>query len=377
MRVAFLAPAHPIRGGIVQFVAVLARKLIDAGHDVKVFSFDRQYPALLFPGKNQLEPGSDPVPVPSETVVTPYQPLTWPSAAKQIADWQPDLLLMKYWIPFFAPCFGWIARRVKAKSHCRVAYIIDNIDFHEKWLMAKVLTRYALNPARDLIVMSNSVETMAKAMFPRHSVHYREHPDYDFFTLSPGTRQDARKKFGLGNHSTLLFFGYIKRYKGLDLLLEALPLALRSLPDLRLLIAGEVYGDDSVYTGLIAQYKLEKSIVSHMRFIANDEVASFFRAADVAVLPYRTATQSGVTKAAFAFDLPVIATDVGGLGEVIQPGVNGYLVKPDDPEALAAAIVRFFREDRGEAFREAIRSHRKTDTWQPFVETIAMIGERK
>jgi D-inositol-3-phosphate glycosyltransferase len=377
MRIAFLAPAHPLRGGIVQFVAVLARRLQDAGHEVMIFSFRRQYPKLLFPGKDQLEPGSDPIQAPSVAVVTPYNPLTWPGGVNRIVAWNPDLVLFKYWIPFFAPCFGWMIRRIVKRTGCRSAAVADNIDFHEKWPQAERFTRYALGPTDALIAMSHAVEGAARKLFPGKRVEYLEHPDYDFFAFSPVTREEARAKFGLGDAPTLLFFGYIKPYKGLDLLLEAMPSILREIPAAKLVVAGEVYGDDSVYTGLIARHGLGKSVLWHGRFIANDETAGYFRAADLAVLPYRSATQSGVTKAAFAFDLPVVATDVGGLGEVIHSGVNGYLTTPGDPAALAAAVVRYFREQRGDAFRKAIHDQRRGDGWKPFADCLVGIARRK
>ncbi len=363
MRISFVGPAHPIRGGIAQFIAILAERLQKRGHTIKVFSFHRQYPKLLFPGKEQIDHSEKRIELDIEAIVTPYNPLTWCSAIRKIKRWQPDVLIMKYWIPFFAPLYAWLTRRMK---RTRVIFIIDNIDFHEKWIAGNFLTRLALGKASYLITMSDAVyQSVGKVLprYPRKNVIPLFHPNYDFYAENI-SRKDARKHFGLGEGKIILFFGYIKRYKGLDILLDAM----RDIPDCTLLIAGEVYGDASVYQEKIA--RLGDRVQFHNRFIRNEEVPLFFNASDVVVLPYRSATQSGITQLAFAFDKPVIATDVGGLSEVIHDGVNGYLVRPDDASAIALAVERFFENDDAHRFSEAIRKEKAKYDWEPFVDEM-------
>ncbi len=363
MRIGFLGPAHPIRGGIAQFIAILAERLQKRGHIIKTFSFHRQYPKLLFPGKEQIDHSEKRIELDIEAVVTPYNPLTWCGAVRKIKRWNPDVLIMKYWIPFFAPLYAWIVRRL---TGTRIIFVIDNIDFHEKWIAGNLLTRLALGKADYLITMSDTVQKSAAKVlpkFPPKRIIPLFHPNYDFY--AENIPQDkAREYFGLKNEKVLLFFGYIKHYKGLDILLDAM----KHLPDCMLLIAGEVYGDAAVYEEKVAN--LGKRVQFHNRFIRNEEVPLFFNASDVVVLPYRSATQSGITQLAFAFDKPVIATDVGGLSEVIHNGENGYLVQPDNPEAIAGAVRRFYDNNDGEKFAETIRKEKAKYDWEPFVDEL-------
>ncbi len=363
MRIGFVGPAHPIRGGIAQFIAILAERLQKRGHSIKIFSFKRQYPKLLFPGKEQLDHSEKRIELDIETVVTPYNPLTWCGAVRKIKRWQPDVLIMKYWIPFFAPFYAWLTRRMK---RTKIIFIIDNIDFHEKWIAGNLLTRLALGKADYLITMSDAVQKSVAKVLPKYPANHvipLFHPNYDFYAENI-PQKDAREHFGLGEGNVILFFGYIKQYKGLDILLDAM----RTIPDCRLLIAGEVYGDVSIYEEKIAG--LGDRVQFHNRFIRNEEVPLFFNASDVVVLPYRSATQSGITQLAFTFDKPVIATDVGGLSEVIHDGVNGYLVTPDNASAIAQAVRRFFDNRDAEAFSEAIRNEKEKYDWQPFVDEM-------
>ncbi len=370
MRIAFLGPAHPIRGGIAQFIAILAQRLQKRGHEVKVFSFHRQYPKILFPGKEQVDHSKKRIELDIQAVVTPYNPLTWPSALRQIKRWKPDVLIMKYWIPFFAPMYAWMVRKLKKHTGIRTIFVIDNIEFHEKWIAGDTLTRLALGKADNLITMSDAVyRSVDKVLpgFPAHKVVPLFHPNYDYYT-EPVTRETAKAHFHLGEGPVILFFGYIKRYKGLDILLDAVPEIREQIPDIQLLIAGEVYGDPGEYEEKIAS--LGDCVNFQNRFINNEEVPYFFNASDVVVLPYRSATQSGITQLAFAFDKPVVATDVGGLSEVIHDGKNGFLVEAENTSAVAEGVVRFFKENRGEAFANEIRMEKAKYDWEPFVDEV-------
>ena len=365
MKIAFLGPAYPLRGGIAQFMAILAKKLQDRGHEIKVFSFKKQYPKLIFPGKEQIEKSKMVIDLPIESYLTPYNPFTYPKTIKEILAFEPDLLILKYWIPFFAPAFGYIISKLKKKSKIKVLYNIDNIDFHEKWVGGDLLTKYAFRKADFFITMSDSVDQSLFKLFPKlgkEKVVKLDHPTYDFYA--------SERKHNFDFQYNLLFFGYIKPYKGLDTLLEAMPLVLKQLPQLKLTIAGEVYGDDSVYLDIIKKYHLEDYIILNNRYISNEEVKDFFLDADVCVLPYKHATQSGIIQLSYAFGVPVIATAVGGIPEVIQEGKTGSLVPLNDVKALAEAIINFYQHfDLKESYQHIIKENNNY-SWEPFLEVI-------
>lgn len=365
MKIAFLGPAYPLRGGIAQFIAILADKLQKQGHEVKIFSFKKQYPKLLFPGKEQLENSKMVLDLPIESHLIPYNPCTFAKTIREIKVYEPDLLILKYWIPFFAPAFGYIINKLKKKLNLKVLYIIDNIDFHEKWVGGDLLTKYAFKKADYFITMSDSVSQSLFKLFPQLSqdkVFKLNHPTYDFYA--------SQQKHSFEFKYNLLFFGYIKAYKGLDILLEAMPLVLEKMPQLKLTIAGEVYGDNTIYLDIIKKHQLEEVITFHDKYISNEEVKEYFLSADVCVLPYKHATQSGIIQLSYAFGVPVIASAVGGIPEVIREGKTGYLVPANDVQALAQAIIKFYQEcDLQESFQHISHENAKY-SWQPFLEVI-------
>jgi len=373
MKIAFLGPAYPYRGGIAQFVAILAEKLVQSDHQVRIFSFVKQYPKLLFPGKEQLDHSKMVIALDVKPVLTPYNPFTWLPAALKIAAWKPDILILKYWIPFFAPAFGFIVRFLKLFTRIKVVYIVHNIEFHEKWPLADLLTRFALGKADTLITLSDSVCQSARLLlrnFALSRIIKLRHPNYDFYTHSESDLTEFKKQLRIHDEPVILFFGYIKPYKGLDILLRAMPNILTELPNLKLLVAGEIYGEDQVYTNLVEQLHLKENVILHNQFISNEEVGKYFLSSDVVVLPYRSATQSGITQLAFSFDTPVITTHVGGLGEVVKDNENGFLVEQDAPQALAQAVVRYFKKDCKERFTHAIQQEKHEYSWGPLITTI-------
>ncbi len=367
MKIAFLGPAWPFRGGIAQFIAILAEMLEERSHEVTVFSFIKQYPKLIFPGQEQIDKSSKKIDLNIVPVLTPYNPLTFHRTIKAILEAKPDIVVFKYWIPFFAPAFGYILKKLR-KHGIRTLCIFDNIEFHEKWMFADKLTEYVLDSTTDAITMSESVYQSLVTKFPafpHRSIYKLKHPNYDFYKENPIKPKESITK-------KLLFFGYIKKYKGLDILLEAMPLILKDNPDLRLTVAGEVYGDREVYNSIIDKYSLHENVEFNARFIANEEVEQFFTNADVCILPYRSATQSGITQLAFSFCTPVIATDVGGLSEIITENYNGFLIKPDNPEAIAQAVNKYYAEEKCRQFSMNIYNQQQSNefSWEPFIETI-------
>lgn len=368
MKIAFLGPGYPLRGGIAQFIAILSAKLQAKEQEVKIFSFKKQYPKLLFPGKEQLEKSKLFLDLPIDSTLIPYNPFTFKKTIKKIEAFEPDILILKYWIPFFAPAFGYIIKKLKQKGNMKILYIMDNIDFHEKWLGGDLLTKYALRNSDYFITMSDSVNNSLFKLFPKldkSKVHKLNHPTYDFYA-SNKTKSFAWTK-------RILFFGYVKPYKGLDLLLEAMPTVLKSLPELKLEIAGEVYGNESQYSDLIKKHGLEKNVTLHNRYISNEDVEKFFTASDICVLPYKQATQSGIIQLSYAFGVPVIATAVGGIPEVIKDGETGYLIPANDVQAIALAIINFYQENRLEQFYHNILKEQEKYSWEPFLQVITAL----
>ena len=370
MKIAMLGPAYPLRGGIAQFIAILAKLLEQRGHQVTIYSFIKQYPQLLFPGQEQIDKSAKKLNLTIKPVLTPYNPFTFPKTIKAILKDKPDLVIFKYWIPFFAPAFGYILKRLRQRG-IKTLCIFDNIDFHEKWLFANQLTGYVVQSTSECITMSENVYTSLITQYPSFSlskIHKLKHPNYDFYR-----EQELKPKSELTYR--LLFFGYIKPYKGLDILLKAMPGIIKSNPSLKLTVAGEVYGEPEFYQNIIEELKIGKYVDFQNRFIANEEVEGFFTKSDVCVLPYRTATQSGITQLAFSFCTPVIATDVGGLSEIIRDNYNGYLIEADNPLAIVDAVNRFYSEQKGKQFSEYIYAQQQNDefSWEPFIKTIELM----
>jgi len=367
MKIGILGPAYPLRGGIAQFISLLALE-IKKNSEVKIFSFTKQYPKILFPGKDQLDHSETKPDLDIEPIVVPYNPLTWFSAVKKIKQWQPEILILKYWIPFFAPLFGWLIRRLK-KHDIKIIYVLDNIVFHEKWMFADTLTKYALGRADVLISMSDSVYEDTKKLLPKADIVKGIHPTYDCYDLDNYTRESARKNLQVDQKKVILFFGYIKPYKGLELLINSFPLILEKLPDTHLMIVGEVYGSADIYFDLIEKLNLGEDVTFLNRFATNEEVELYYKAADVLALPYITATQSGVVQIAYDMGLGAVATPVGGLAELVLDAKTGIMANGVTKEAFAEATIQYFKLDQKELVRN-IKEETKKYSWQALAELI-------
>ncbi|MDP8203458.1 MAG: glycosyltransferase [Candidatus Tenebribacter mawsonii] len=367
MKIGLLGPAYPLRGGIAQFNMLLAKEL-QKEHEIKIFSFSKQYPKIIFPGKDQVDHSETIPDLNIEPIIIPYNPLTWFSAIKKIKQWQPEILILKYWIPFFAPAFGWIIRRLK-KDNIRVIYVIDNIVFHEKWYFAEKLTKYALGKADVLITMSDSVYNDARKLLPEATIVKGLHPIYNCYNLGNYSKKTARKKLYVEKKKVILFFGYIKPYKGLDLLIRSFQMILEELPDAHLMIVGEVYGDDSVYLDLIRKLNLEDKVTFHNEFATNEEVELYYKTADVLALPYISATQSGVVQIAYDMELGAVATPVGSLAELVLDKKTGIMATDVTERSFADAIVRYFELDQEELVKN-IHAENKKYSWEALVKLI-------
>jgi glycosyltransferase involved in cell wall biosynthesis len=374
-----VGPAYPLRGGIAQFNAILVQTLRRRGHEVNVISFRRQYPGLLFPGRTQREEGQIPpeLDVGAEAVLDTVAPWTWWVAYRKIRAQDPDLVLYKYWMPFFAPCFGTLSRWIHKGTHAKVLYICDNVVPHERRILDDALTRYLLESGDAFIVMSRTVRDDLLRFRPGARHRLVPHPVYEHFGRPMDRAQARRRLLELGvrladpdsGRPLLLFFGIIRPYKGLDLLLRAMPGIVRET-QAALVVAGEFYSGREETYRLVEELELREHVHLVDAYVPNDQVGIYLSAADVVVLPYRSATQSGIVQVAYQLERPVIATDVGGLSEMIRDGETGLLVPPGDVEALEAAVIRFLREGMGPAMEERVREEKKRFSWDRMAEAV-------
>lgn len=365
MRIAYLSTFYPFRGGIAQFNADLLEEF-GRHHEVKAFTFTRQYPSFLFPGKTQyVTPGDKAKKVDSEAILDTANPFSWRPAARKIAAWKPDLLVMKYWMSYLAPSLGTVARYLKRRG-IPVITVLDNVIPHETKFFDKPFSRWFLRQNSGCVAMSEAVLKDMLSLTPDKPYILQPHPLYDHF----GQKMDkcaAQDALGLDPQKrTLLFFGLIRDYKGLDLLIDALPLLGE---EYQLVIAGESYGSFEKYEAQIAASGCADRIKVFNRYIDDEEVPRFFSAADLCVLPYKSATQSGITAISLHFDLPVVATPVGGLAESIEkPGI-GLMTEGISAEAIAKTVRAFYAADP-QTFVENIRQTKATMTWEVFAGKI-------
>jgi glycosyltransferase involved in cell wall biosynthesis len=369
MKIIIVGTAYPLRGGIAHFNALLAKHL-GGHHEIETVTFKRQYPEFLFPGKTQDEAGASINVVEAPQLIDSINPLNWIKVAKIIKEKKPDLLIFKYWLPFFGPCFGTIAKLVKRKTNTKVLFICDNIIPHERRFGDVVFTKYAFKQANYFIVQSDAVERDLQKYFPAARYCKVPHPVYENFG-DPIQKETARTNLGINSKKVILYFGYVRAYKGLLVLIEAM----RHLDDVLLLAVGEYYDDQTKYVDKVKSLGLESRIKFYPDYISNDKVSLYFSAADIVVLPYLSATQSGITQIAYNFDKPVIATNVGGLAEVVIDGRTGFIVPPNDADALAKAINRFYSEKREQNFIDAVKNEKTKYSWENFIRAIEGLME--
>ncbi|MFH0843291.1 MAG: glycosyltransferase [Bacteroidota bacterium] len=375
MRIVILGTAHPYRGGLASYNERLARQFIDEGHDVEILTFTLQYPGFLFPGKTQYTETPAPQGLKISRVLSSVNPFNWIKTGRSIKRKQPDLLVIKYWHPFMSPCFGTVAR-IAGKKSTRVICIFDNVIPHEESFIDRLLTRYFVRAIHGAVVMSKSVGDDLRTFNVDIPVAFNPHPLYDNYGEKVG-RDEALKSLNLDKgNSYLLFFGFIRAYKGLDLLLEAFADRTLRSKKLKLIIAGEFYESDKPYKAIIEKHGLADDVILYDRFIDEDEVALFFSAADLIVQPYRSATQSGVTQIAFHFEKPMLVTDVGGLSEIVPHGKCGYVVEPD-AKAVADSIDDYFTNNRKELFTTGVKEEKAKFTWNKLTESIMKISNER
>jgi D-inositol-3-phosphate glycosyltransferase len=376
MKFVIIGTAYPLRGGIAHYVSLLYDALRKSGHEVKVITFSRQYPKILFPGKSQDEKGDAGIPIESVQIIDSINPFTWREAGKLAAEFEPDAVIFKFWLPFFAPAYGLIARTIKKAmkkkgKKTNIIFIADNVIPHEKRPGDRALTNYAFKAVDNFIVQSSAVERDLKIVKPDAKFVRLEHPVYEIFgTTMP--MSDARRKLGIGDDAhVLLFFGFIRKYKGLDIILRAMPELIKKYPKMVLVVAGESYSGEDDFRALIKDLAIpDANLKLFTDYIPNDDVPLYFSAANVAVLPYRSATQSGIVQIAYNFDLPVIATDVGGLAEIVLDGKCSIIAPEPTPEAVAKAVSTYIDGGLEPKLRDGVREEKKKYSWETFVKGV-------
>lgn len=374
MKVVIIGPAYPLRGGLATYNERLARAFQEAGDTVLMVTFSLQYPDFLFPGQTQFSTEAGPADLDIEVSLNSVNPISWVRVGRKLRAQRPDLVIFRFWLPFMGPALGTVARLVRGNGHTRVVAITDNVIPHEKRPGDRPLTRYFLSACDGFVTMSRSVlKDLQLLGFGNKPALYRPHPLYDNFGPIK-TKSAALAALELPiTVGYLLFFGFIRAYKGLDILLEAFADARVAALPVKLIMAGEFYEDAAPYDALIERHQLESRLVRATDFIPNEKVVDYFCAADLVVQPYKAATQSGVSQIAYHFERPMLVTDVGGLAELIPDGVVGYVVPPT-AEAIATAIVDFYAQQREAAFTQGVKAQKAQFSWPVMVAALKEVA---
>jgi len=367
-KVVIIGPAHPLRGGLATFNQRLAKEFIAQGDDCYICSFSLQYPGFLFPGTTQFSDEPAPTDIKIVSLVNSVNPFNWIKTGNRLRKEKPDLIVVRYWLPLMGPALGTILRRVKRNKHTRIVCIADNIIPHEHRAGDKAFTKYFLKSCDAFITMSEKVLSDLKQFEKTKPIQLVRHPLYDTFGEII-SKEGAREKLKVNrSDSVILFFGFIRKYKGLDLLLEAMNDDKIKQSGIKLLVAGEFYEDAKQYQELIDRLGIRNQLILKTDFIQDSEVKYYLCAADAVVQPYRNATQSGVTPLAYYFEKPMIVTNVGGLPALVPDGKAGIVTEPQ-PKSIAEAIIKFYQ--LGEAhFIPHLRVEKQKYSWETLANTI-------
>ena len=370
MKIVVVGPSHPYRGGIAAFTDRLANEFVAEGDDVHLYTFTLQYPSILFPGKTQYSDAPAPKNIRIFRRINSINPISWVKTAKEIKAKNPDIVIFAYWMSFFAPCYATMAKIISKNKKTRCIGLVHNMMPHEKSILDRVFSPCFVKKMDAFVALSKSVlEDISKLDKKSKPKCFSPHPLYDHY----GDRED--KSLAINSlylddkYNYLLFFGLIREYKGLDLLLKAMADERIGNYPVKLIVAGEFYEKKEPYLQMIDNYKINDKVIICDRYIPDEEVKNFFNLADMVVQPYRSATQSGVTQVAYHFEKPMLVTDVGGLREIVPDGKVGYVVEPQ-PVKIADAICDFYDNDRKEFFENNVIEEKKKYEWSKMSETI-------
>lgn len=363
-RILIIGPAFPFRGGgITTFNERLCKALTEQGHTCHILSFSLQYPSFLFPGKTQYSTDQAPENITIFSEINSINPFNWIKVGLKYKKLNYDVVIFRYWMSFMAPAFGTIARIIKGNKRTKVLAITDNVIPHERKFFDTPFTKYFLPVCDGFLTMSQSVKSDLEAFEVNKPVKYVPHPMYDNF--GPLLSKDvAKAQLGLApDVNYLLFFGFIREYKGLSILLDAFADERLKPFNLKLIVAGEFYEDPKPYYEQVERNGLQERVIMKNDFIPNDQVSAYFSAADVVVQPYTNATQSGVTQIAYYYNKPMIVTNVGGLAELVPDNKVGFVTEVDSRQ-IAGAMFRFYAEQKEMAFSTNIETEKQRFTWQ-------------
>jgi glycosyltransferase involved in cell wall biosynthesis len=368
--VVIIGPAYPLRGGLASYDERLAKAFMDIGYDTTIYTFSYQYPSFLFPGTTQYSTEPGPKNISIKVKINSVNPFNWLSVGNELKKLKPDIIVVRYWLPFMGPCLGTILRRVKKNHHTKIISIADNIFPHEKRFGDKPFTKYFLKPIDGFVTMSEKVLADLHQFAKGKPAQFVPHPLYDNFGEKI-SKEEAREKLNINKKDkVILFFGFIRKYKGLDILLNAMKLLNQnsSAQNIKLLIAGEFYEDEKNYKELLNDPLIKDNLIIHTEFISDSMVKYYLCASDSVVQPYRNATQSGVTPLAYHFEIPMIVTNVGGLPSLVPDKKVGLIAEPN-AESIAKKIIEYF--DLGEEFfLPHLREEKKKYSWNNMVKAI-------
>ncbi len=372
-KILILGTAYPFRGGLAAYNERLAEEMQQTD-EVEIWTFTVQYPGIIFPGKSQYSTDPAPAHLRIRRLINSVNPLNWWKVGRQIRRWAPDLIIVKYWLPLMGPCLGTLLRLGK-RGQTKVVSVLDNVVPHEKRPGDVPFTRYFLKPVDAFIAMSQSVLNDLRQFEPSKPASLIPHPIYDNYGAIV-SKAAARAHLKLDeNKRYILFFGFIRQYKGLDLLLQAMAEEPMRKLDIHLIVAGEFYEDAAPYQQLLQQLQLGDRVLMHTDFIPNEAVKYYFCAADLVVQPYKSATQSGISQIAYHFEKPMVVTNVGGLVEMVPDGKVGFQCEPEPP-AIAAAVEKYYVEEREADMTAALREEKKQYSWERMAAEIYALSKK-
>lgn len=373
-KIVMIGPVYPYKGGISHYTGLMYRALAEE-HDVTMISYKLQYPKLLYK-KEQKDFSNDTFKIqPTNYLIHTANPFNWIHSANVIKKLNPDFIIIQWWHPYFSPCYWMLCKLLK---NFKIMFICHNVFPHERFPMDRFLTKQVLSNGNYFIVHSKQDEQDLKSIKPDSLYKRTVLPTFNTFKMKNMTKSEGRQLLNIQNsEKVLLFFGFVREYKGLKYLINALPQVTKNLEHIKLLVVGDFDGDKESYTSLIHELNMDVYIEIHDGYIPDLEVEKFFAASDLVVLPYESATQSGIVQIAYGFEKPVIATNVGGLPEVVLDNQTGYVVEPKNSDALASAIIRFFKENKAADFKTAIEQEADRYSWKRMTETIESLVNNK
>lgn len=368
-KVVLIGPVYPYKGGIAHYTGLMYRALCKI-YDVEMVSYKFQYPKILY-RKEQRDYGNDSFKIEdTKYLIHTANPFNWLYTAKRIRDIKPEMVIIQWWHPYFAPCYYMLCKCIK---NIKILFVCHNVFPHERFPMDRILAKAVLRQGDRYIVQSRmdaeDLQTIIKDPIFRQTVH----PTYNAFRLENMSGEEARSRLGIRmDEKILLFFGFVREYKGLKYLIQAMPQIVRCIPGAILLIVGDFSGEESKkqYVEMIARKQVQDCIRIYDGYIPDREVEKFFAASDLVMLPYISATQSGIAQIAYGFEKPVVATNVGGLPDVVADGRTGYIVEPENADALADAAVDFFEKDRAAEFAGNVKKEAYRFSWERMVEVV-------